>query len=99
TAGISEHAENRSGETGPKNQLTQSTARNVPLMHEIPLLIDFVAPSSLFREDNRVSPLPIVGNGPPGTFVVVANIRISLPTDQIVIADDSAGYARVGFGG
>ena len=68
-------------------------------MREIPLLIDFVAPSSLLREDNRVSQLPIVGNGPPGTFVVVANIKISLPTDQIVIADDSAGYARVGFGG
>jgi hypothetical protein len=24
---------------------------------------------------------------------------VSLPTDQIVFADDSGGYARVGFGG
>jgi hypothetical protein len=24
---------------------------------------------------------------------------VSLPTDQIVFADDTAGYARVGFGG
>ena len=68
-------------------------------MQKIPLLIDFVGPSSLTREDNRVSQLPIVGNGPPGTFVVVANIKISLPTDQIVSTDDSQGFARVGFGG
>ena len=46
-----------------------------------------------------MSQLPIVGNGPPGTFVVVANIKISLPTDQIVSTDDSQGFARVGFGG
>ena len=25
--------------------------------------------------------------------------RVSLPTDQIVLADDTAGFARVGFGG
>ena len=45
--------------------------------------------------------LPIVGNGPPGTFVVFPEmaLRVSLPTDQIVYADDSGGYAIVGFGG
>ena len=45
--------------------------------------------------------LPIVGNGPPGTFVVFPEIalRVSLPTDQIVSADDSGGYAIVRFGG
>jgi hypothetical protein len=43
---------------------------------------------------------PIVGNGPPGTFVIFpSGLRVSLPTDQIVSADDTSGYARVGFGG
>jgi hypothetical protein len=64
------------------------------------LLIDFATPSSLLREQNRISMLPIIGNGPPGTFVLFPNgLRVSLPTDQIVFADDSGGYARVGFGG
>ena len=69
-------------------------------MDDIPLLIDFAAPSSIFREHNRISPLRIIGNGPPGTFVLFADgLRVSLPTDQIVFADDAAGHARVGFGG
>jgi hypothetical protein len=67
---------------------------------EPPLLIDFTAPSSLLREKHRTSMLPIVGNGPPGTFVLFpGGLRVSLPTDQIVWADDTDGYARVGFGG
>jgi hypothetical protein len=67
---------------------------------EIPLLIDFATPSSIFREHNRISALPIIGNGPPGTFVLFPNgLRVSLPTDQIVFADDTGGHARVGFGG
>jgi hypothetical protein len=66
----------------------------------IPLLIDFVASTSLLREHNRMSTLPIIGNGPPGTFVLFPNdLRVSLPTDQIVFADDTGGHARVGFGG
>jgi hypothetical protein len=65
-----------------------------------PLLVDFAAPSSLVREQNRISALPIVGNGPPGTFVHFPDrVRLSLPTDQIVSADDAGGYAQVGFGG
>lgn len=69
-------------------------------MSAIPLLIDFAMPSSIFREENRVSALRIIGNGPPGTFVDFPNgLRISLPTDQIVFADDREGRARVGFGG
>ncbi len=65
-----------------------------------PLLVDFAAPSSLVREQNRVSALPIVGNGPPGTFVHFPDrVRLSLPTDQIVFADDAGGHAQVGFGG
>jgi len=67
---------------------------------DVPLLIDFTAPSSIFREDNRISMLRIIGNGPPGTFVIFPNgLRVSLPTDQIVFADDAGGHARVGFGG
>jgi hypothetical protein len=66
----------------------------------IPLLIDFTTPSSIFREHNRISTLRIIRNGPPGTFVLFPNgLRVSLPTDQIVFADDTGGHARVGFGG
>lgn len=66
----------------------------------IPLLIDFAAPTTLLRETDRRSVLPIVGNGPPGTFVLFpGGLRVSLPTDQIVFADDGAGHASVGFGG
>ena len=66
----------------------------------IPLLIDFATPSSIFREPNRISTLRIIGNGPPGTFVIFPDrLKVSLPTDQIVFADDASGHARVGFGG
>ena len=64
------------------------------------LLIDFSPSTSLLREQHRISTLPIVGNGPPGTFVLFPNgLRVSLPTDQIVFADDGGGHARVEFGG
>ena len=67
---------------------------------DISLLIDFVARTSLLREQHRTSRLPIIGNGPPGTFVLFPDVlRVSLPTDQIVFADDRGGHARVGFGG
>jgi hypothetical protein len=69
-------------------------------MDDVPLLIDFATPSSIFREQNRISMLRIIGNGPPGTFVLFPNgLRVSLPTDQILFADDIGGHARVGFGG
>ena len=69
-------------------------------LEDIPLLIDFAAPTTLLQEQDRPSALPIVGNGPPGTFVLFPNgLRVSLPTDQIVFADDTSGHARVGFGG
>ena len=69
-------------------------------MEPFPLLIDFAAPTSLLLEQDRISTLPIIGNGPPGTFVLFPNgLRVSLPTDQIVFADDTGGHARVGFGG
>jgi hypothetical protein len=63
-------------------------------------IVEFQAPSSLFREPDRPSTFPIVGNGPPGTFVVFpGGLRVSLPTDQIVSAADAGGHARVEFGG
>jgi len=66
----------------------------------MPLLIDFAAPTALLREQERTSTLPIIGNGPPGTFVLFPDgLRVSLPTDQIVFADDTSGHVRVGFGG
>lgn len=45
--------------------------------------------------------LPVVRNGPPATFVVFPSRKrkISLPTDQIIDAEDTGGYARVDFGG
>ncbi len=64
------------------------------------LRVDFVEPSCLLREAHRPSMLPIVGNGPPGTFVLFpGGLRVSLPTDQIVSADDGGGHATVAFGG
>jgi hypothetical protein len=67
---------------------------------DIPLLIDFAAPSSIFREPDRPSTFRIIGNGPPGTFVRFPHgLSVSLPTDQIVFASDTDGHARVGFGG
>jgi uncharacterized damage-inducible protein DinB len=66
----------------------------------VSLVIDFTAPSSLLRETHRPSQLPIVGNGPPGTFVIFPDgMRVSLPTDQIVSSDDRSGHARVELGG
>jgi hypothetical protein len=69
-------------------------------LQNIPLLIEFAASTVLLRESHRPSALRIIGNGPPGTFVVFPDgLRVSLPTDQIVFADDHGGRARVGFGG
>jgi hypothetical protein len=66
----------------------------------IPLLIEFTAGTRLVREPDLPQGLPIVRNGPPGTFVTFPDgLRVSLPTDQIVYADDSEDAARVGFGG
>ncbi len=69
-------------------------------MNELPLLIEFVAGTSLYRERALAQSLSIVRNGPPGAFVVFPDgFRVSLPTDQIVYSDDGGANARVGFGG
>lgn len=69
-----------------------------------PLVIEFIAGTKLRREAPFSTGLPIVGNGPPGTFVVFSDGReVPLPTDQIVAqpiaTDEGDGGARVGFGG
>jgi hypothetical protein len=69
-------------------------------MTDVPLLIEFAADTSLFRERDLASHFPVYRNGPAGTFVVFpGGMHVSLPTDQIVFADDADGRARVGFGG
>src|SRR5476651_625297 len=69
-------------------------------MNDFPLLIEFAPHTTLHRQQDLVSHFPIVRNGPAGTFVVFPDgLRVSLPTDQIVFADDADGRARVGFGG
>src|SRR3954447_24028547 len=66
----------------------------------VPLVIVFAPGTSLYREQDLISHLPIVRNGPAGTFVVFpSGVRVSLPTDQVVSADERDGAARVGFGG
>ena len=65
-----------------------------------PLLVEFSPGSRVRREPSFVSPLPVLRNGPPGTFVdLESHVRVSLPTDQIVLTEDAGGSARVGFGG
>lgn len=65
-----------------------------------PIVITFVAGSTLRREAAFTPSLPIVGNGPPGTFVFFpSGRRVSLPTDQVVESGDEDGVAVVGFGG
>jgi hypothetical protein len=67
---------------------------------DVPLLIEFVANTHIYREPHVIPRLPIVQNGPPGTFIVFADgRRVSVPTDQVVYADDTSGRARIGFGG
>ena len=69
-------------------------------MEIFPLLIEFAARTTIRREPHRASQLPIVGNGPPGTFIVFPDgLHVSLPTDQIVFVDEADGRARIGFGG
>src|SRR5262245_49040652 len=73
-----------------------SSRRPMPPMLEI----EFAPGTSIMREADRASQFPILGNGPPGTFVVFPHgFRVSLPTDQITESDDDHGRARVAFGG
>ena len=61
-------------------------------MDDVPLLIEFAPDTLLYRERDLLSQFPIVRNGPAGTFVIFpSGVRVSLPTDQIVVADDTGG--------
>src|SRR4051812_44418095 len=65
-----------------------------------PLLIEFVRGTTLHRESELIQGLPILRNGPPGTFVhFLDGFRVSLPTDQIVDSQVRDGAVRVAFGG
>lgn len=64
-----------------------------------PLVITFAPGSRLLLETDRPSHFPIHRNGPPGTFVILGDLKISLPTDQIVFSEQGEGRVRVGFGG
>jgi hypothetical protein len=64
------------------------------------LVIEFAPGTSIYREQDLVSDLPILRNGPPGTFVIFPDgLRVSLPTDQILRVDEDDGRAEVVFGG
>jgi hypothetical protein len=63
-------------------------------------LVEFVPGSRIRKEPPFAPRLPVLRNGPPGTVVVFAGGRqVPVPTDQVVLADDRGGAARVGFGG
>jgi len=65
-----------------------------------PLLIEFATGTRVRREAAVVPKLPIVQNGPPGTFVVFSDgSEVPLPTDQIVFVGEEGDAARVGLGG
>jgi hypothetical protein len=72
-------------------------------VNNYPLLIEFVPGTCISRDPafvEFVSTLPIVQNGPPGTSIIFKDgAKVPLPTDQIVLAEDGGGTARVGFGG
>ena len=64
-------------------------------MNEFPLLVGFVPRTNLYCQPETIPKLPIVQNGPPGTFVVFSDRRkVPLPTDQIVFADDAGGSTQ-----
>ena len=65
----------------------------------VPLTILFAPGARLYRERDRASHFPIYRNGPAGTFILFDTLRVSLPTDQIVLAEDNGGAVKVGFGG
>jgi hypothetical protein len=65
----------------------------------VPLLIVFAPGARLLREPERPSHFRIHRNGPAGTFVLFDTLRVSLPTDQVVLAEEADGTVTVGFGG
>lgn len=69
-------------------------------MNDSPLLIAFAPGTRLERGTGAASRLPILQNGPPGTWVLFEDgRRVPLPTDQIICSEQADGRVRVGFGG
>jgi hypothetical protein len=69
-------------------------------LKKIPVVVEFIPGSRITRGKPVERSLPILQNGPPGTYVHFAGGRmVPVPTDQVVLCDDSTGSARVGFGG
>lgn len=66
----------------------------------VPVLVEFLDGSRITRGKLVSVSLPIVQNGPPGTFVhFPGGGGVPVPTDQVVFCDDRTGSARVGVGG
>jgi hypothetical protein len=65
----------------------------------VPLTILFAPGARLYRERGRESHFPIHRNGPAGTFILFDTLRVSLPTDQIILVEETGDTVRVGFGG
>jgi hypothetical protein len=73
-----------------------TTSESAPLF----CVVQFEPGSRLYKEPPFAPGLPVVQNGPPGTFVTFADgRRVPLPTDQIVLAQEIDGAVHVGFGG
>ncbi len=64
------------------------------------IVVEFAPGTRVVREPPHTAQLPIVGNGPPGTFVrFPGGAVVPLPTDLIVRFADDGGSAVVAFGG
>jgi hypothetical protein len=59
-------------------------------------VVEFVPGSRVHKDRPFVTGLAVVQNGPPGTSVTFVDGRsVPLPTDQIVLAQEEGGSARV----
>jgi hypothetical protein len=73
------------------------TVRDNP---NLPVVVTFAPGSRLLRESPYTPALPILRNGPPGTFVRFNDgTLVPLPTDQIVFGCERENAAEVTFGG
>jgi hypothetical protein len=66
----------------------------------LPVIVTFVSGSRLLRESPYTPALPILKNGPPGTFIRFDDgTLVPIPTDQIVDSCEKENRAEVTFGG
>lgn len=70
------------------------------LSDDLPLVVEFIPGTTVFREAGTERGLPVLKNGLPGTSIVFSDGKtVPLPSDQIVEAIDHEGAALVAFGG